>query len=133
MNSVVLVGRLAADPEIRYANTGTTCASFRVAVNRKYKKEGQPDADFITCKAFGKTADLLEKYFSKGMKIGLTGSIQTGSYKNKDGQTVYTTDIMCDSVEFVESKQQTQQPVQDPAPGTFMDIPDDIGEELPFA
>ena len=139
MNSVQLVGRLVRDPEVKYSNGGTTIARFTVAVDRKFKKEGQPDADFISCLAFGKTAEFMEKYFFKGMRIGLNGSIQTGSYKNKDGNTVYTTDVLADNVEFTESKQQnqqapqTQQKQQQAANDGFMNIPDGIDEELPFS
>ena len=138
MNSVQLVGRLVRDPEVKYSNGGTTIARFTVAVDRKFKKEGQPEADFISCLAFGKTAEFMEKYFFKGMRIGLNGSIQTGSYKNKDGNTVYTTDVLADNVEFTESKQQnqqapqTQQKQQQAANDGFMNIPDGIDEELPF-
>lgn len=139
MNSCQLVGRLVADPEISYANSGTSIGKFRLAVDRKIKQEGGPTADFIPCIAFGKQAEFLEKYFHKGNKIGVTGRIQTGSYKNKDGVTVYTTDIICDGLEFVESKQaadggaQTQ--TQKQAPGAndgFMNVPDGIDDELPF-
>ena len=123
MNSVALVGRMVADAEMKYGKEGTTIAGFRVAVQRKFKKEGQPEADFI------------EKYFKKGMKIGLTGSIQTGSYQNKEGKTVYTTDVMVDNVEFVESKAAQEEPkgsMPKPNYEDFMSIPDNIDEELPF-
>lgn len=135
MNSVALVGRMVADAEMKYGKEGTTIAGFRVAVQRKFKKEGQPEADFITCKAFEKTADFIEKYFKKGMKIGLTGSIQTGSYQNKEGKTVYTTEVMVDNVEFVESKAAQEEPkgsMPKPNYEDFMSIPDNIDEELPF-
>ena len=138
MNCVQLVGRLTADPEISMANSGTTIAKFSLAVDRRFKKEGEPTADFLRCVAFSKTAEFFEKYVHKGNKIGIIGRIQTGSYKNKDGQTVYTTDIMVESAEFVESKaaaQQNQDGGQTQTPGAdggFMNIPDDIAEELPF-
>lgn len=134
MNNWNGVGRLTAEPEIRQANSGTSVASFTVACDRKFKREGQPTADFIRCKAFGKTAEFIEKYFRKGNRIGLTGSIQTGSYQNKDGQTVYTTDILVENVEFVESKNsssggnQQQEPKQN---DDFMSVPD-VMAELPF-
>ena len=135
MNSVVLIGRMVADPEMKYANNGTTIAKFRIAVPRKFKREGQPDADFFSCDAFGKTADFMEKYFKKGMKVALMGSIHMESYKNKNGEDVYAPKIAVDSVEFVESKQAEQQPAQNPAPENeaFMNIPDGLEDELPFA
>ena len=136
MNKVLLVGRFTKDPEIKYANSGLTIASFNVAVDRKYKKEGEQSADFISCKAFGKTAEFIEKYFHKGMRIGIEGRIQTGSYQKDDGTKVYTTDVVCDGVEFVESKssdgsepkaKQEEQQADD-----FVNVPDGIDEELPF-
>jgi len=108
MNQVVLVGRLARDPDVRYNPNGTAVARFTVAVDRRFKREGQPEADFISCVAFGKQGEFIEKYFGKGKLIGLTGSIQTGSYTNKDGQKVYTTDVVADSVEFVGSKSESE-------------------------
>jgi single-strand DNA-binding protein len=107
MNSVVLVGRLTRDPDVRYNPNGMGIARFTVAVDRRIKREGQPEADFISCVAFGKTAEFLEKYFTKGKLIGLSGSIQTGSYTNKDGQKVYTTDVVAENVEFVGSKNES--------------------------
>ncbi len=104
MNNVVLVGRLVRDPDVRYNPNGTGVARFTVACDRRFKREGQPEADFISCVAFGKTAEFMEKYFAKGRLIGLQGSIQTGSYTNKDGQKVYTTDVVVDNVEFVGSR-----------------------------
>lgn len=141
MNSVNLVGRLTRDPEVRYTDNGTSIARFTVAVDRRFKQEGGQTADFISCIAFGKTAEFLEKYFYQGMKIGLTGRIQTGSYTNKDGAKVYTTDIVTENVEFVEKKSDDSgQGYQSsrPAPSEaacgdgFMNIPDGIDEELPF-
>ena len=108
MNQVVLVGRLARDPDVRFNPNGTAVARFTVAVDRRFKREGQPEADFISCVAFGKQGEFIEKYFGKGKLIGLTGSIQTGSYTNKDGQKVYTTDVVADSVEFVGSKSESE-------------------------
>jgi len=105
MNKVLLVARLTRDPEIFSTGEGSTkVAKFNVAVDRRFKKEGQPDADFPSCTAFGKTAEFLEKYFTKGMKIGIEGRLTTGSYTNKDGVKVYTTDVTVENVEFVESK-----------------------------
>lgn len=132
MNNWCGVGRLVADPDVKYTNDGKTIAKFKVAIDRRFKKD---EADFIPCTAFGKTAEIVEKYFRKGMKIGVNGSIQTGSYTNKDNQKVYTTEIAVDNIEFVESKQQGQQAQQEPqqaANDGFMNIPDGIDEELPF-
>ena len=144
MNKVQLVGRLTRDPEIRYSQgeNATATARFSVAVNRRFKNaEGNYDADFINCVAFGKSAEFVEKYFKKGMAIGLTGRIQTGSYTNKDGQKVYTTDVVVEETEFVESKGASSADNSNnshPAPSAannndFMSIPDGIDEELPFA
>ena len=144
MNKVQLVGRLTRDPEIRYSQgeNATATARFSVAVNRRFKNaEGNYDADFINCVAFGKSAEFVEKYFKKGMAIGLTGRIQTGSYINKDGQKVYTTDVVVEETEFVESKGASNtgnSNVSRPAPSAannndFMSIPDGVDEELPFA
>lgn len=139
MNSVSLIGRVARDPEVRYTNSenAMAIAKFTLAVDRRFNKD-QQSADFISCVSFGKTAEHIEKYWHKGMKMGATGRIQTGSY-TKDGQKFYTTDVVVEQVEFCESKgQQTaparnegKQPGNDPLDG-FMNIPDDFTEELPF-
>ena len=102
MNKVMLIGRVVRDAEIRYSQgTNTTCiARYTLAVDRKFKQEGQPTADFINCIAFGKLGEFAEKYLRKGIKIAVTGRIQTGSYKNKDGNTVYTTDVVVEEQEF---------------------------------
>ena len=142
MNKVELVGRLTRDPEVRYTTgeSANAIARFSVAVNRRFKNaEGNYDADFINCVAFGKTAEFVEKYFTKGMAIGLTGRIQTGSYTNKDGQKVYTTDVVVEETEFVESKggsattNNTTSTPTTPSSDGFMNIPDGIDEELPFS
>ncbi len=107
MNKVIIIGRFTRDPEIKYTKgeNATATARFSLAVNRRFKnKEGNYDADFINCVAFGKTAEFIEKYFTKGMAIGITGRIQTGSYTNKEGQKIYTTDVVVEETEFVESK-----------------------------
>ena len=107
MNKVIIIGRFTRDPEIKYSTgeNATATARFSLAVNRRFKnKEGNYDADFINCVAFSKTAEFIEKYFTKGMAIGITGRIQTGSYTNKEGQKVYTTDVVVEETEFVESK-----------------------------
>lgn len=139
MNSVQLVGRFTRDPEVRYSNGGVSVARFSLAVDRKFKQENGDSADFISCVAFGKTAEFIEKYFAKGQRIGLNGRIQTGSYTNQEGQKIYTTDVVAESVEFVESKGSGQQNgnVGAPAPNAaasdgFMSIPEGIEEELPF-
>lgn len=142
MNKAILMGRLCADPDVRYT-TGdkTVCvARYRLAVNRMYSKEGEQQADFISCVAFGKNGEFAEKHLHKGIKIIIAGRIQTGSYTNKDGQRVYTTDVVVENHEFCESCSQGNAPVNtqpkpEPAPSMdgFIDIPDGIDEELPFS
>lgn len=118
---------------------GLSIARFTLAVNRRFKQENGPSADFIQCKAFGKTAEFIEKYFSKGRKMDMNGRIQTGSYQNQDGATVYTTEIIVENVEFGESRSAagngSNNVDQMPAPGDdgFMNIPDGLDEELPFS
>ena len=134
MNSVQLIGRLTRDPEIRYTDGGASIARFSLAVDRRFKQENGADADFINIVAFGKTAEFIEKYFHKGMKIALNGRIQTGSYTDKDGKKVYATDVIAENVEFCESKGNSANN-DAPAPasdGDFMSVPDGIDEELPF-
>ena len=106
MNKVILIGRLSRDPEVRYTQGAEpmAIARYSLAVDRKFKRDGQPDADFINCVAFGKRGEFAEKYLKKGMKMAVTGSIQTGSYTDKDGVKRYTTDIIIDDHEFCESK-----------------------------
>lgn len=137
MNKAILMGRLTADPEIRYTagDDATTIARYQLAVKRNYAKEGQPNADFIRCVAFGKNAEFADKYLRKGIKIAVTGRIQTGNYTNKDGQKVYTTDIVVEEQEFAESKavneaRAADAPVAESGKDGFMEIPDD--EDLPF-
>ena len=136
MNKVIEIGRLTKDPEIRYSQgANTTCvARYTLAVDRKFKQEGQPTADFINCIAFGKLGEFAEKYLHKGVKIAVTGRIQTGSYTNKDGQKVYTTDVVVEEQEFCESKSQSNSQPQ-PTPSnddSWMNIPDGIEDSLPF-
>lgn len=135
MNKVVLVGRLTRDPEIRYANNekNTCTARFSLAINRKFKTNGQYEADFPNCVAIGKTAEFVEKYFHKGDMIALDGHIQTGSYTNKDGNKVYTTDVFAENVEFAQSKSDSSNSNSKPSSDGFMNIPDGIESELPFA
>ena len=104
MNKVLLIGRLTADPELRHTQTGTAVASYRLAVDRPFKSEGQPEADFINCVAWGKNGEFAYKHLNKGTKIAVEGRIQTGSYTKDDGSTVYTTDIIIERQEFCESK-----------------------------
>lgn len=141
MNKVILCGRLTKDPDVRYS-TGTTqmcVAKYTIAVDRKFKKEGEASADFVNCVSFGKSAEFAEKYFRKGTKILVSGRIQTGSYTNKDGNKVYTTDVVVEEQEFAESKSQNQnqntQTTASPMTGNsdgWMNIPDGIDESLPF-
>lgn len=137
MNRTILIGRLTGEPEIRNTQDGTCIARFRLAVDRRFKRDGDPDADFLNCVSFGKTAEGIEKYVKKGTKIATVGHIQTGSYTNRDGQKVYTTDIVVEEWEFCESKksqegQSDPKPVKDDNPtGGFTYVPDE-DMELPF-
>lgn len=135
MNKVILCGRTTKDPEVRYSQgeNSMAIARYTLAVDRRIKKEGEQSADFISCVAFGKNGEFAEKYLKKGTKIIVTGRIQTGSFKNKDGQTVYTTDVVVEEHEFAESKKDGEpKPVQaQNIPTEFMNIPDNM-EELPF-
>ena len=133
MNNVVLIGRLTRDVETRYSqgNEPIAISRYTLAVDRRFKKDGEPEADFINCVAFGKAGDFAEKYFRKGMKVAVTGRIQTGSYlDNETGKRVYTTDIVVEEQEFCEKKEQNQ-PSTSSGDG-FMNIPDGIDDELPF-
>lgn len=148
MNKVILMGRLTRDPEIRYANNAnSTCiANYTLAVDRRFKRQGdEQTADFIQCVAMGRGGEFAEKYLHQGIKIVVTGRIQTGSYTNKDGQRIYTTDVVVEEQEFAESKAASAQNgnqnasaptrpnvAQNDSDG-FMNIPDAIEEELPFA
>ena len=136
MNKVVLMGRLVREPEVRYssgANGSTAVARYTLAIDRKFKQEGQPNADFISCIAFGKLGEFAEKYLHKGVKIAVVGRIQTGSYTNKDGQRVYTTDVVVEEQEFCESKGSQQQPEKpQPSNGEWMSVSDGTESELPF-
>ena len=155
MNKCIMCGRLVADPEVRQTQGGDFIARYTLAVDRRFKKDGEQNADFIRCIVFGKGAEFTEKYLRKGIKMIIEGHIQTGSYKNRDGQTVYTTDIVVESQEFAESKAAQQQSQDQPKSKTenhntyygsdlkgsshheinegFMDIPDGVDDEgLPF-
>ena len=148
MNKVILMGRLTRDPEVRYSQgeNAMAIARYTLAVDRRQSRNnqnGEQTADFIQCVAFGRSGEFAEKYFRKGMKVLVTGRIQTGSYTNKDGQRVYTTDVVVEDQEFAESKNASQNnggggfaPADRPSPSDagdgFMNIPDGIDEELPF-
>ena len=144
MNKVILMGRLTRDPEVRYSqgDASTAVARFTLAVDRRFKRDGdEQTADFINCVAFGRTGEFLERYGRKGTKFVVEGRIQTGSYTNKDGQRVYTTDVVVENLEFAESKASSDNsgyvPANRPSPSGaagdgFMNIPDGIDEELPF-
>jgi len=125
MNKAIITGRWTKDPDIKYTGDSLCIARGTIAVNRRGKDNG---ADFISVVAFGKTAEHIQKYYSKGMKANIFGRIQTGNYKNKDGQTVYTTDVVIDEIEFGESKGEKK----DTEPADFVNIPDEIEKELPF-
>lgn len=128
MNKVAMIGRTATDPEVRYTNKGDAVANFRVAVDRRYKKEGQTEADFFQTTAFGKTAEFIEKYIRKGQKIGFAGRLQNDEFTNRDGQKITRAVIIIEEIEFCEKKEQTEKPAD-----TFQPVPDNIdSEELPF-
>lgn len=150
MNKVILMGRLTRDPDVRYSQgeNSTAIARYTLAVDRRFNRanggDNQQTADFIGCVAFGRSGEFAEKYFRKGTKVLVTGRIQTGSYTNKDGQTVYTTDVVVEDQEFAESKNASgseggfsggaSRPAAAPSGATdgFMNFPDGIDEELPF-
>ena len=150
MNKVILMGRLTRDPEVRYSagENALAIARYTLAVDRRFRRDGEATADFINCVSFGRTAEFAEKYYRQGLKIVVSGRIQTGSYTNRDGQKVYTTEVVVEEQEFAESKSasdnyaashpQTSAPAPSmPAPGAasadgFMNIPDGIDDELPF-
>lgn len=155
MNKVILMGRLTRDPEVRYSagENSMAIARYTLAVDRRFKRDGEASADFIGCVAFGRQAEFAERYFRQGIRIVVTGRIQTGSYTNRDGNKVYTTDVVVEEQEFAESKavsdshtsqsssmgagfgapsQAAHAPSAASADG-FMNIPDGIDEELPFS
>ena len=147
MNKVILMGRLTRDPEVRYSagDNSLAIARYTLAVDRRFKRDGEATADFISCVVFGKQAEFAEKYFRQGIRIVVSGRIQTGSYTNKDGVRVYTTEVIVEDQEFAESRAESEanrssfqsSPAPGPAPSIdagdgFMNIPDGIDEELPF-
>lgn len=135
MNNVILMGRLTKDPELKTTQSGLSFCRFTVAVDR-YSKDGEDKTDFINCVAWRKTAEFIDNYFSKGQRIALAGSIQTGSYTDKDGRTVYTTDVLVDKAEFCDSKKNSDNdkpaPTRARKPKETEDIALDISEDLPF-
>ena len=136
MNKAILVGRLTRDPEVRYSQdeNATAVARYTVAVDRRFKRDGEPTADFIRCLVFGRAAEFAEQYFRQGMRVSISGRIQTGSYTNKDGVKVYTTEVIVEEQEFAESRtEQERNKAQGADEGDgFMNIQDDIDNELPF-
>ncbi len=146
MNKVILMGRLTRDPEVRYSNgeNNLAIARYTLAVDRRFNKTNEQSADFISCVAFGRSAEFAEKWLKQGTKICISGRIQTGSYTNKDGVKVYTTEVVVEDQEFAESKNAAQsgggadfaggsRPTPSAASGDgFMSIPDGIEDELPF-
>ena len=146
MNKVILMGRLTRDPEVRYSqgDNASAVARYTLAVDRRFKRDGEQATDFINCVAFGRSAEFAERYLRQGTKMLVTGRIQTGSYTNRDGVKVYTTDIVVEEQEFAESKaasgssNTSYQASPAPSPSAdigdgFMNIPDGIDEELPFS
>ena len=136
MNKVILMGRLTRDPDVRYSQTDSNMAiaRFSLAVDRRFKKQGDTvTADFFNCTAFGKQGEFVEKYLKQGTKIVVIGRIQNDNYTNKEGQKVYSIQIMVEEIEFAESKAAGQSQQNDSMPGDgFMNIPDGIENELPF-
>lgn len=134
MNKVELLGRLTRDPEIRYSQgeKNMCIARYTLAVDRRFKKDGEQSADFIQCVAFGKMAEFVEKWFKQGTKIAVIGRIQTGSYTNKDGQKVYTTEVVVEEQEFAESKNSGNNEPK-PSNDDFVSVPDNVADQLPFA
>ena len=155
MNTVILMGRLTRDPEVRYSSgeNSTAVANFRLAVDRRFKRDGQPDADFFDCVAFGRQAEFVEKYLHQGTKMVVQGRLQNDNYTDRDGRTVYRNRIVVENLEFAESKAASREnassyrapadpqstgyarpaaPATDTPDDGFMNIPDGIDEELPF-
>ena len=135
MNKVILIGRLTRDPEVRYSQAAEpiAIARYTLAVDRRFKREGEEQtADFISCVAFGKAGEFAEKYLRQGTKIAVTGRIQTGSYTNKDGNKVYTTEVVIEEQEFAESKKADESQPQEAPNDGFMQIPEGIEANLPF-
>ena len=149
MNKVILMGRLTRDPEVRYSQNerNTAVCKYSLAVDRRFKRDGQPDADFFNCTAFGKQGEFVEKYLKQGTKVLMTGRVENDNYTNKNGEKVYSVRIVTEEIEFAESKNasgnnqggggnyQPQQPAGAPADASadgFMNIPDNLENDLPF-
>ena len=140
MNKVILMGRLTRDPEVRYSagENALAIARYTLAVDRRFRRDGEATADFISCVVFGRGAEFAEKYFHQGIRIVVSGRIQTGSYTNREGQKVYTTDVVVEEQEFVESKgaSAARPPKRKTEPETddngFMNIPEGVEDEIPF-
>lgn len=131
MNKIIVMGRLVRDPEVSISTSGTVFARFNIAVDRRFKREGEPDADFFNCSAFGKTAEFIERYFKKGIKVIVSGRLQNDNYTNKDGQKVYGVKIIVEDTEFCESKK--SETTEDASGADFVNIPEGLVEELPFS
>lgn len=129
MNKVILMGRLVKDPEVTVSANGTSIAKFSIAVDRKFKREGEPEADFFNCVSFGNQAQFVENYLHKGTKVVVTGRIQNNNYTNKEGRKVYEVRIMVEEIEFAESKGESKEEKKN----DFINIPEGLTEELPFA
>ena len=132
MNKVIIMGRLTRDPEISSSTNGTTFARYSVAVDRRFKREGDPDADFFNCTSFGKQAEFVERYLKKGTKVVVTGRLQNNNYTNKDGSKVYSVQIMVEDVEFAESKK-ADGSENTASSDDFLNLPEGLVEELPFS
>lgn len=131
MNLVILMGRICKDPDITSSQSGTTIARYSIAVDRRFKKDGEPTADFFTCVSFGKQAEFVDRYLKKGTKIVVTGELQNNNYTNKDGQKVYDTRILTNNVEFAESKRETNES-NNTDTNDFLNVADGLVTELPF-
>lgn len=132
MNKVIIMGRLTRDPEVSSSTNGTTFARYSVAVDRRFKKEGDPDADFFNCTSFGKQAEFVERYLKKGTKVVVTGRLQNNNYTQKDGSKVYSVQIMVEDVEFAESKK-ADGSESTASSDDFLNLPEGLVEELPFS
>ena len=135
MNNVTLIGRLTKDPVVTYTQSDQpkAIARFTLAVDRRVRTDEGQKADFIPCVTFGKTAEFIEKYFRKGMKMGVRGRILTGGYTNAEGKKIYTTDVVCEDIEFVESKKNGEGRSTAAGADGFMDVPESLNNNLPFS
>ena len=142
MNKVILMGRLTRDPEVSSSTTGTTFARYSIAVDRRFKRDGEPDADFFNCTSFGKQAEFFERYLKKGTKVVVSGRLQNNNYTNKEGQKVYDVRIMVEDIEFAESKNASSDGSFSSGSASsgssnggndFLNVPDGLVEELPFS